>query len=60
MLKTEEQFITNQRGQKIAIVLPLKTFEKIQEDLHDLSIIAERKKEKTISFKEMKAKFLKK
>lgn len=42
------------KGQKVAVILPLEEYERLQEDLHDLSLIADRKDEKSISLKEMK------
>jgi len=42
------------KGQKVAVILPLKEYEHLQEYLHDLSLIADRKDENSISLKEMK------
>jgi PHD/YefM family antitoxin component YafN of YafNO toxin-antitoxin module len=41
----EQQYITNQKGKKTAVILPIKIYEQLMEDLHDLAIIAERKSE---------------
>lgn len=49
-----EQYVVDENGQKIAVILPLAEYEKLQEDLHDLSVIADRKDEKCISLEEMK------
>lgn len=54
------QFITDAKGQKVAVIISIKQYQQMNEDLHDLSVIAERKNEKMISFEEMKHKFLKK
>ncbi|MCK4805249.1 MAG: hypothetical protein KAT88_11855 [Spirochaetes bacterium] len=54
MDKLHEQFIVDNSGKKIAVVLPLENYEELLEDLHDLAIIAERKDETTISFDELK------
>ena len=54
MDKLHEQFIVDNSGKKIAVVLPLEHYEELLEDLHDLAIIAERKDEPTISFDEIK------
>lgn len=54
MDKLHEQFIVDNSGKKIAVVLPLENYEELLEDLHDLAIIAERKDETTISFNELK------
>ena len=41
-----EQFVINEKGEKTAVLLPLDEYEKLLEDIHDLSVIAERKNEK--------------
>jgi hypothetical protein len=48
------QFLTNEKGPKTAAVLPLKDYEKLLEDLDDLSVIAERREETTIPHAEFK------
>ena len=52
MAKT--QYIVDEQGQKTAVVLPLKEYEELLEDLHDLAVIAERKDEPTLDIKEVK------
>jgi len=54
MGKFQEQYIVNEEGQKMAVVLPIDEYEELLEDLHDLAIIAERRDESTISFDELK------
>lgn len=54
MTKTKKQYIVDESGNKIAIVLPLEKYEQLLEDLNDLAMIAERKNEPTISFDELK------
>ena len=49
-----EQFVVDKNGHKIAVTLPLKVFEKIQEDLHDLAVVAERREESDINLDELK------
>ena len=49
-----EQYVVDENGEKVAIILPIEEYEKMKEDLHDLAIVAERRNEKTISFEEMK------
>ena len=48
------QYLVNERGQKTAVVLPIKEYESMQEDLHDLAVMAERRDEPVISFDELK------
>lgn len=54
--KLNEQYIIDKKGQKKAVILPFDKYEELMEDLHDLSIIAERRDEPTISLDKLKAK----
>ena len=56
MKKLQEQFIVDASGEKTAVVLPFKKYKELLEDIHDLTIIAERKDEPTISLDELKKK----
>ncbi|MEO7299621.1 MAG: hypothetical protein ABI042_13715 [Verrucomicrobiota bacterium] len=42
------QYLTDERGEKTAVVLPLPDYEKLLEDLADLAVVAERRDEPTI------------
>jgi PHD/YefM family antitoxin component YafN of YafNO toxin-antitoxin module len=48
------RYIVDEKGQRVAVILPLEEYEKLQEDLHDLAVVAERREEKTISLDELK------
>ena len=48
------QFLTNDKGRKTAVVLPIEDYEKLQEDLEDLAVIAERRDEEAIPHLEFK------
>jgi ABC-type uncharacterized transport system ATPase subunit len=50
------QFLTNQKGRKTAVVLPIEDYEKLLEDMDDLAVIAERREEETIPHEEFKKK----
>ena len=50
------RYIVNEEGKRTAVVLPLKEYEELLEDLHDLAIVAERREESTVSFEELKGK----
>jgi hypothetical protein len=50
----DTQFIIDELGNKTAIILPLEDYEELLEDIHDLTVIAERKNEPTISLEELK------
>lgn len=56
MTFTHEQYVVNENGEKVAIILPIEEYEKIKEDLHDRAIFVERRNENTISLEEMKRK----
>lgn len=51
---SQAQYVIDQKGKKTGIILPLKQYEKLLEDLHDLAVVAERKSEKPITLEEMK------
>ena len=42
------QFVTNDSGQKTAVVLPIAEYERFKEDSEDYAVIADRRKEPTI------------
>jgi hypothetical protein len=50
------QFLTNEKGRKTAVVLPIDDYEKLLEDLDDLAVIAERREEEAIPHAEFKKK----
>ncbi|MBI4483147.1 MAG: type II toxin-antitoxin system Phd/YefM family antitoxin [Acidobacteria bacterium] len=49
-----EKFVVDSKGKKTAVILPVKRFQKLMEDMHDLAIVAERRNEKPISLDEIK------
>jgi PHD/YefM family antitoxin component YafN of YafNO toxin-antitoxin module len=53
-MSTQEQFVVDVNGRKTAIILPMKRYQELMEDLHDLSVVAERRAERPISLQEMK------
>ncbi len=42
------QYLTDDRGERTAVVLPLPEYEKLMEDLADLAVVAERREEPSI------------
>ncbi len=54
MRAVPEQFVTDPQGRKMGVILSLKRYRQLLEDLHDLAIVAERREEKPVSFEEMK------
>ncbi len=53
-MATQEQFVVDSKGKKTGVILPLKRYQRLLEDLHDLAVVAERRAEAPISFEEMK------
>ena len=47
------EFLTNEEGERISVVLPIEEFNEILEDLDDLSVIVERRDEETISHQDL-------
>jgi len=59
MGSVKEQFIVDEEGERVAIILPPKEHEKLKEDLHDLAFAAECRDDPVIPFKDLKARFMK-
>jgi len=53
-MSTAVQFLTDEKGKKTAVVLPVEDYERLREDLDDLAVIAERRDEETIPHAELK------
>ena len=43
------QYLTDERGDRTAVVLPISDYEKLLEDLDDLAVVAERRDEPAVS-----------
>jgi len=54
--REELEFIRDERGRKKAVVLPIRRYNELLEDLHDLRILAERRAEPTVSWETVKRK----
>ncbi len=50
----QEQFVVDAKGKRTGVILPVKRYQKLMEDLHDLAVVAERRAEQPISLDEMK------
>ena len=48
------QFLTDDRGQKVAVVIPIADYESLMEDVSDLAAVAERRNDHRISLNELK------
>ncbi|HLL77452.1 MAG TPA: hypothetical protein VK421_19510 [Pyrinomonadaceae bacterium] len=54
-LEAKIQYVTNQDGEKTAVIIPYEEFQELLEDLEDLAIIAERRDEPTLTHDEVLA-----
>jgi PHD/YefM family antitoxin component YafN of YafNO toxin-antitoxin module len=51
---SQAQYVIDEKGKKTGVLLSLKEYERLLEDLHDLAVVAERRSEKPITLEEMK------
>jgi len=49
------QYVTNEAGDKTAVIVPIEDFQELMEDIEDLATIAERREEPTISHEQLLA-----
>jgi PHD/YefM family antitoxin component YafN of YafNO toxin-antitoxin module len=54
MSAVQEQYVTDINGKKMGVILSLRRYQQLMEDLHDLAVVAERREEKPVSLEEMK------
>ena len=55
MMKIHEDFIIDRKGRRKAVILPYREYEDLLEDFADLAVIAERRKDKTVTHKDFLA-----
>ena len=48
------QYVTDDKGRKTSVILPVDTYEEMLEDIQDLAAVAERRSDKKLSLVEMK------
>jgi hypothetical protein len=48
------EFVVDKAGNKKRVILSLSRYRRLLEDLHDLAVVAERRKEEPVSLEEMK------
>ena len=48
------RYVTDRQSERTGVVLSLKRYSRLMEDLHDLAVVAERRKEKLLSADGMK------
>ena len=56
MYGPEEQYDVDATGRKISVLLPLKRYQELMEDLHDLAVVAERREEELVCLAALKRK----
>jgi len=52
-----EHYVVDEHGNRVAVILPLQEYERLQEDLHDLAVVAERREEPAIEFSEFRKRY---
>ncbi len=52
-LNLHTQYITNEKGEKTAVILPISEFEELLEELEDLVTLTQRKDESTIDHEDL-------
>lgn len=55
----QAQYVTDENGNKTAVILPIEDFEGLLEDIEDLATLLERRDETAVSFDEVIAKLKK-
>jgi len=48
------QYITDKKGRKTRVVLSLRRYRQLIEDLHDLAMVAERRREKPVPLNDLR------
>jgi hypothetical protein len=54
VIENDIQYLTNDAGEKTAVVVPIGEYQELMEDLSDLAVIAERKDEPTVRHDDLK------
>jgi PHD/YefM family antitoxin component YafN of YafNO toxin-antitoxin module len=54
MATPQAQFVIDAKGNKKGVLLSVKQYQKLMEDLHDLAIVAERRQEKRVPLDDLK------
>ncbi|SLM49436.1 protein of unknown function [Nitrospira japonica] len=51
---TKKRYVTNRAGKKTGVVLSLRRYSQLMEDLHDLAMVAERRQEGLVGADEIR------
>ena len=49
------QYVTDEAGQKVSVLLPVQQFNELMEDIEDLAAVAERREEPTLTHEQVLA-----
>lgn len=52
------QFLTDQTGKRVAVVLPIEDFDELMEDVADLAAVAERRNEERVTLEQVKQRLI--
>ena len=52
------QFLTDQSGKRVAVVLPVDDFDELMEDISDLAAVAERRDEERFTLEQVKQRLI--
>lgn len=52
------QYITDDRGGKLAVVIPISDYEALMDDISDLAAVAERRDEERVSLSDVKKRLI--
>lgn len=53
LIDLHPEYITDEKGEKKSVILPISEFEELIKDIEDLAAIAERREEPTISHEDL-------
>lgn len=54
-MMSNPQYVINEQGERISVILPVAEYEELMEDLEDLARIAERREEPAVTHEELLA-----
>lgn len=57
-VRMRTQFLTDQSGKRVAVVLSVDDYEELMEDVSDLVVIAERRNEQRVTLEEVKQRLI--
>ena len=52
------QFLTDESGKRISVVLPVEDYEELMEDISDLAAVAERRNEERVTLEQVKQRLI--